>query len=429
MLPILSLPFLAFITTLAHAAVLKPPPTKTSNDGITIGKPIVMGPGPGTIQSGPPPVPSAAETSCAPTAPGYFHPSLFPPAYISDGMFFYSALQPHCWDDLWMNYYIQVLPPFPHLPGKVGDIVMTVNPPHTTPVQGKILSILISASFGLFGINKEYLSALEDKIIFIGFSALAGGSAQVANYLFTEGDGKNNYEQESTQIADVQAKVSDMCKALQDSVAKIVVDTQADVNKWLKLVSAGGFSQRITSSLPGETNNILEQVNVYILSLALNANNIVISASPNTNILQVAANSQGVVSCPSLDSFNSCHNWWYDTATDTTYTLTSMTSAGKRESYATLTQKMWSSGWVTPETFYKGEQCGGDPYLDDNMGVHCVSSVHKCTAANNVFNPRGHSTKEFTDCPDADFWMDDNLFGAGVDASIDGGWVWEGLHL
>ena len=40
----------------------------------------------------------------------------------------------------------------------------------------------------------QYLSELEDKIIFVSFSRLAGGSTQVANYVFNEEQRQNNYE-------------------------------------------------------------------------------------------------------------------------------------------------------------------------------------------------------------------------------------------
>jgi hypothetical protein len=124
-------------------------------------------------------------------------------------------------------------------------------------------------------------------------SALAGGSSQVANYMYDQGG--NNYNQETVQIASVQSRLSDMTLGYLKGIASMIESVQGDPDKFLKLCSAGGFTQvyidhpyrcifscanwiqRMTGSLPDQTSNILDQLKLYILSLSLQLNNFVVS--------------------------------------------------------------------------------------------------------------------------------------------------------
>ena len=139
-------------------------------------------------------------------------------------------------------------------------------------------------------IAKETLSIAAEKMIFIGMSALAGGSSQILNYLTTENT--NNYEQETIQIAEAQSKLSGMILDYQRGIADLIQSVQGDVGKFLLLCSSGGFNQviiclvienaliglqRMTGSLPDQQSNILDQLTQYILGVALTANNIVVN--------------------------------------------------------------------------------------------------------------------------------------------------------
>ncbi|KAF8538093.1 hypothetical protein BDD12DRAFT_911049 [Trichophaea hybrida] len=287
---------------------------------------------------------------------------------------------------------------------KVGAIVLKIFPPHDEALaDGRIIGILITASFGVFGVAKEFLGAF--KSIWIGMTTLATSGAQLANYIASEGG--NNFNQETVMIADMQSKLGDMILAYQTDIARMVKNIQGDSEKFLKLCSAGGFSQRISTSLPDSTTTIFDQLLIYILSVVLQENHIVISKSPKTNP-QTVAQQTNKVHCPGFDQYGTCFQYFYDKPSDTTYTLTNLKDNAGND-YWDLTHTIWTQGWATPTSLYLGsEGCAGkEPYLDDDGKLQCVSNLRVCTAANEVFDMRDPSAEQFTDCPDADYWLAD----------------------
>ena len=95
-------------------------------------------------------------------------------------------------------------------------------------------------------VAKETLSVMTQKMIFVGVSALAGGSSQIFNFLTTEN--VNNYEQETIQIADAQSKLSDMVLDYQKGIAALIKSVQGDSEKFIMLCGNGGFTQVIIDS-------------------------------------------------------------------------------------------------------------------------------------------------------------------------------------
>jgi hypothetical protein len=92
-------------------------------------------------------------------------------------------------------------------------------------------------------IAKETLRIATQKMIFVGMSALAGGSSQILNYLTIQNT--NNYEQETIQIADAQSKLSDMIGDYQQGIANLIQSVQGDVDKFVLLCGKGAFNQVI----------------------------------------------------------------------------------------------------------------------------------------------------------------------------------------
>ncbi|KAF8539502.1 hypothetical protein BDD12DRAFT_882188 [Trichophaea hybrida] len=272
--------------------------------------------------------------------------------------------------------------------GEVGKIISTVSPPKDSSLDLKWLSILISASFSAFGIGKEFLTARTFKVIFIGMSAVAGGDSQMA------------------------AKLSEVVQNYQGGIADMISTIQGDPVKFLQLCSAGGFSQAIPASLPDQQKIILGQLKLYILSMSLRLSGNVISARYvclSTSVdavrageleivpaqlkcsctLHDVAKTTNKVKCPGFDNYSTCNQWWYDSSTDTTYALTSLTGDG-RDSLSHLTHAIFDNGWATPQTLFTADpSCSlANPSLDDNMNVQCLSSVQKCTAANVAWKSR-----------------------------------------
>ncbi|KAF8532329.1 hypothetical protein BDD12DRAFT_765764 [Trichophaea hybrida] len=267
------------------------------------------------------------------------------------------------------QYYRAITDAHTQALGKVGAIVLKIFPPHNdASIDGKIFGILLSASFGMFGVVKEFMS--DFKSIWIGMSVLAGSAAQVTNYIETEGG--NNFNQETVMIADMQSKLGDMVVAYQAGIALMVTKIQGDSEKFLKLCSAGGFSQRIRTSLPDSTTVIFDHLLVYILSVVLQENNIVISKSPNTNP-QTVAQQTNKVHCPGFDQYGTCFQYYYDQPSDTTYTLTNVKDNAGND-YWDLTHTIWTQGWATPTSLFLGsEGCASkEPYLDDNGNLQCA---------------------------------------------------------
>ncbi|KAF8540305.1 hypothetical protein BDD12DRAFT_880676 [Trichophaea hybrida] len=256
--------------------------------------------------------------------------------------------------------------------GKVGEIVLTIVPPHDSTIDGKKVSILISATFALFAIVKESIVGIEFKVIWIDITALTGGAAQFGNYLNDKG-GQNNYHQEMLQMATIQNTLSDMVINYQDGLAKTITEVQQDVGKFLTVCHAGGFTQRITGSLPDQVKTILDQLKLFILGSTLSLNHAVIAKNPGISALDISHLTPRV-QCGGYDGSGLCDHWYYDG--HSTYTIENMDTPGG-EHYASLNQKIFANGWATPQSFYKSDDgCATKgPYLDDNGNLRCAVRI------------------------------------------------------
>ncbi|KAF8253311.1 hypothetical protein K440DRAFT_657298 [Wilcoxina mikolae CBS 423.85] len=303
--------------------------------------------------------------------------------------------------------------------GRVGEIVATLSPPQAATMDGKIAAILIAFSLGELAMGKELITAatpalaIAMKMRYVGISALAGGSAQMANYLWGTSHGGPN--QETLQIADIQNKLSDMTIAYMNQLTVLVKQIQADPVAFLTLCQFGGFSERIDSSLPTEVNNILNQLTLYVLGTVLKAKNAIIAINQNKSPID-EAQATSLVVCPSLDNYNSCGQWWYDADTHTTYTLENTNALGN-QNYGDMTHKIWNAGWTTPKDFYAIDDpnlCNGrDPWIDDDAKINCGNPLLKCVATNQnvIFNqvpPDPNVTPEFANCANSANWLQHN---------------------
>jgi hypothetical protein len=88
-------------------------------------------------------------------------------------------------------------------------------------------------------VAKEFMDIF--KAMWVGMTVLAGTAAQVANYMDTESG--TNFAKEFMLIADMKDNLGNVILKYQGGIATMVRNIQKDSEKFLKLCSAGGFSQ------------------------------------------------------------------------------------------------------------------------------------------------------------------------------------------
>ncbi|KAF8245490.1 hypothetical protein K440DRAFT_646195 [Wilcoxina mikolae CBS 423.85] len=77
-------------------------------------------------------------------------------------------------------------------------------PESQSSADGKIISILIALSFGLFAMGKEALATtVVEKMRYVGMTAVAGQGSQMVDFLLGP-EAQNNYNQETIKITEMQ---------------------------------------------------------------------------------------------------------------------------------------------------------------------------------------------------------------------------------
>lgn len=262
--------------------------------------------------------------------------------------------------------------------GQIGDIVYTVNPPKESKVSKNMIAIILGATVGEFGASKELLGNWQAKLVLAGVQGLAAQGGGIITWLGNKNS--NNYLQETQQISEVSATLSDQVKEYQSNLGTAIKTAQGNVTQFLALAAEGGFSQRGLTSLTAQMDSIYENLVNYIYSSALQANGIFLTKTYSVDPRQMATDAgDKLVNCTSLDANSVCDQYWFDANTTTTYSFGKTSDCGYRFTemwYTTL-----AKGWVTPETLFLGsDACGGNqPFFDGTaFTMNCTVSFKTC---------------------------------------------------
>ncbi|KAF2768923.1 hypothetical protein EJ03DRAFT_110827 [Teratosphaeria nubilosa] len=204
-------------------------------------------------------------------------------------------------------------------------------------------------------------------------------------------------------LATIDADLANLVSGHQQEVAKEVQAMLDNLESFIALCSPGGFSTRITLSLPGESTALYKSLELYTLSQALNANGIVIAKSPGVDPRGVAKKT-GEIICPGFGPAGNCYDWWYDSKSGNTYAFHDPKS--ERRDFTDLINYIWSENIVTDmaDIFLTEDCVGKEPSIDStNLKPTCASNTKMCQY-NYDPNKNAEREKQFVNCPNDPDW-------------------------
>ncbi|EOD47881.1 hypothetical protein UCRNP2_5374 [Neofusicoccum parvum UCRNP2] len=282
--------------------------------------------------------------------------------------------------------------------GTIGEIVSAVAPPVEAVASVNNMKKIFSATLGSLG--------LVGGLIPNGGSTAAGliigGLTQVLNNVdVSEKLLTQTANDRFLQLGDIEANLSDLVKDYQNALAETVQTIQRNQTYFIETCNKGGFSQRVTTSLTIQANEIYKQLQTYVLSEALKANGIVSALSEQLDPRTVAADT-GEISCDAFTSGGNCNQWYYDEAEGNTYAFHNPKSPD--QNYADLTNQITEKGWATQADIHKTKDCAGKSTEFDasTISATCLSTIGFCTY--NYTTTVGRPTSEFLDCENDSAW-------------------------
>ena len=280
---------------------------------------------------------------------------------------------------------------------KVGAIVALLDPPKRTSV---LTNDILTA-----------LSACINIILPVGtlfqrhFIALTQQSPPVSKFLFPVGTTQSQVTQWST----ISQELSQVVQAYQTNVSQIIPTIVNDIDLFVTFAESGAFSVNPLPDMSGESDKLLLGLQTYIISKALQANNIIIGQSTNTDINQLVANSTDQLAfdtgCPGMgyNEMGMCGPFYYDNITGNSYSLDNL--GDMRKNYTEDLSIMFGN-WTTGDMLLGGAyRCQNDGGVkgslantvistNGNVSLDCLSDMQVCEWNLGSLDV----DKEFTNC-------------------------------
>ena len=126
------------------------------------------------------------------------------------------------------------------------------------------------------------------------------------------------------QLADLSANFAQaVLIPVQSNLNQTLISVMANMTEFLAFASQGNFTA-LPPSLPDQSNYLYYAFNTYIISAALNGNNIYGVMGEGTNPQALATNGSTVnydIDCQGYDETNVCDAWWYSGTYSSAFTL------------------------------------------------------------------------------------------------------------
>ncbi len=201
-------------------------------------------------------------------------------------------------------------------------------------------------------------------------------------------------------MADIGASLGNLTQTYQNSVAEGLGAVLNDVNYFLNFAAKGNFIGA-PSDLNAQTNNLTANLQNFVISQCLVANNIDITVAYDTSPAQLQTNSsyslnQNVpIDCPGYNTNNICNTWWHDPNHNAAWALFNKGQPDK--SYHDEMETIFNSGWTTGSELFLGAQACADAGGGNAM-INPTTFQPVCTVNNAVcvWDPSGDG--EFTNC-------------------------------
>ncbi|KAK3166717.1 hypothetical protein OEA41_009842 [Lepraria neglecta] len=310
---------------------------------------------------------------------------------------------------------------------KVGAIVAFLDPPQKSSVLTNDILTAISACINII---------LPVGTLFQRhFIALTQQSPPVSKFLFPVG----TVQSQLTQWSAIQQELSQIVQAYQTNVSQIIPTIVNDIDLFVTFAESGAFSVNPLPDMSGESDKLLIGLQTYVISKALQANNVVIGQSTNTDINQLVANSTDQLAfdtgCPGMgyNNMGMCGPFYFDNITGNSFSLDDL--GDMRKNYTnelSIVLGNWTTGDMLFGGAYRCQNEGGVKgslantviSTNGNVSLDCLSDIQVCEWNLGSLDV----DKEFTNCPSQIGYVVNGCGGGGcgedgIDVNVPNGYL------
>ena len=250
---------------------------------------------------------------------------------------------------------------------KIGQIVDEINPIKPGATSLGVVLWALAAGFAFIAVPAQLEVSLGLQV-----ATQAGTALQQAPGLGKALLPTGSLDSEFKQLTSIQDSLGQVLSQTQVNVANALKSAQDNFDIFSNITANGAYIAK-QPSLNASTAKVTSVLDTFIVSQALQANNIVITVARNTNPYEVSQNlssssssiaQQNAWHVNCHDNFTKeqpgiCDNWWYDG--EDAYSLYNLGDLNKN--YYELMNKIFDEGWTTPQAlFYGAETCRNQSY-------------------------------------------------------------------
>ena len=297
----------------------------------------------------------------------------------------------------------------------VNTIARTLNIP--VPKGFPLMDVLAGLAFAFGLLSPSGYGALLPKLgeKVSGFGAQVPGeyllrAVQNAPTLSRNLLDSSQLSQTDVQVAQLSSDLARVTSQLQNNVQNALISVLSNFTLFMDFVDDGYFSSQI-ENLNTLAQNITLAFNTYVVSQALQDDEVIITRALDTDVNELQVNGSAVqydTGCGhGYNEWGMCGNWWYDSMYHVSYGLES--TKDMLLNFTDALDSLFSQGITTPQLLFMNSQfCanaagsvqGNAPGtgLNTKTGVwntECISNLKICTWDLTNLDV----DKEFTDCP------------------------------
>ncbi|RDW56640.1 hypothetical protein BP5796_13105 [Coleophoma crateriformis] len=279
----------------------------------------------------------------------------------------------------------------------VGKIVSTISPAVTEPqTPSTLLWTVLSGGFWLIAAS-PVTPALA--IINTGLAVVTGMSSFFMNAI--SGTANSRF----VALGEISSELAQLVIDYQASLETALTHLQGNSTLFIAAAEPGGFSSRAVTSLNLQSINLFHDLELFVISLALQANGIVSARSTGVNVVDFAPSTNGAIDCPSLGVTSNCSQFWYDEAAGNTYALHNPNDWGNQ--YTDVLSAIQDNQWANLSEIFQVENCAGKQPGFDGTKVSCLATHNYCEwAYQNQIDPYAANAakKQFENCNNDGTW-------------------------
>ena len=213
------------------------------------------------------------------------------------------------------------------------------------------------------------------------------------------------------QMSELSSNMASIIQMVQNNLNKTLVSAMTNSTEFLAFASQGNFSAS-APSLPDQANYLLYAFNTYIISQALNGNNVYGTIGLNSNPQALATNGSKTAfdmsDCEGYNEQNVCESWWYSGRYSSAFGLDDFSHMSRNYGdVLTTLLSNYTTGELLFDAAYACNANGnyGQPVnvTVTSAGIHtgCLSQLRIVTWDMSCDNPTYHSDPgcEFLEVP------------------------------